>query len=345
MKYGAIPTSLVERLALASGRVPIPLLDSVGGVLKARALMAGVRLGIFEAMREGSHDPSSLAQRLGLDADCLELLLRALVVADYVDQDGDRYRLSRLARRTVVRGGEMEMVGLVQWNYTQWKMMESLDDLLRTGRGVDYHETLEVPEAWGHYQRGMLELARLDAPVIARRVPVPKGARLLLDVAGSHGLLGAALCRRHPPMRSTVLDLPRAIEHARGLARAEGIEDLVDYRAGEMMASDWGSGHDVVLLCNILHHFRPERIRALLDRARAALRGDGVVAVWDIERPRRGSRVTDGDAAALFFRLTSTAGVYHADEYTAWLEEGGFREVRVRRPWTAPGKVLVTALA
>ena len=54
--------------------------------------------------------------------------------------------------------------------------------------------------------------------MLARHVPVRKGATRLLDLAGSHGLMGATLCRKHPPMRSTVIDLPAAIEHARRLA-------------------------------------------------------------------------------------------------------------------------------
>ena len=35
------------------------------------------------------------------------------------------------------------------------------------------------------------------------------------DVAGSHGLLGAAICRRHPPMTSVVLDLPQLYDTGR----------------------------------------------------------------------------------------------------------------------------------
>ena len=82
----------------------------------------------------------------------------------------------------------------------------------------------------------MLETARFDAPVLARHVPVREGATRLLDLGGSHGLMGATLCRKHPPMRSTVLDLAAAIEHARALAAREGIADVVEHRAGDLHA-------------------------------------------------------------------------------------------------------------
>jgi hypothetical protein len=345
VNYGVIPTDLSERLALAFGKVPIPLLDSLYGILKARALMAGVRLGVFDALADGAQKSSNLAQRLKLNERFLDLLLRNLVLAGYVIQKDGGYKLSKLGRRTMVPGGDMEMFGYVLWNYQQWDMVAGLDDAVRLGRGLDFHTTLKDPDAWCNYQRGMLELARLEAPVVARKVPVPSDARSLLDVAGSHGLFGAAICRKHPPLRSTVLELPEALAAARRLAAGEGIDDVVEHRAACLLDGDWGSGHDVVLLFNILHHFMPEQIGSILQRALSALRGQGVVAIWELECPRAGSKVTAGDGAALYFALTSTGGAYHADDYTSWIREAGFESIRVARGRLTPGKILVTAVA
>ena len=345
MKYGVIPTNPLERLALALGKIPVPVLDGVFSLLKARAIMAGVRLGIFEAMRDGDRSAAELSRKLGLDEDSLDMLLRALVLVDYLDQRGDRYVLSKVSRKSMVSGGAMELRGFMEWNYTQWDFVAHLEELLRSGRGVDFHESLKDREAWGHYQRAMLELARLDAPVVASRVPVPRGATRLLDVAGSHGLLGAAVCRKHPPLRSTVVDLPQALEHARPLALAEGVGDLVEHRAADLIHDELGSDYDVALLANILHHFLPQETEDVLKKVRRALRGKGTVAIWEIERPRKGSKVKDGDGVALFFRLTSTAGAYHGSEYAEWLRSSGFDAVRIERPLLSPGNVLVTGVA
>ena len=345
MNYGVIPTDLSERLALAFGKVPIPLLDSLYGILKARTLMAGVRLGVFEALNAGPQKSSELAGRLKLDERFLDLLLRNLVLAGYLNQKDYVYKLSKLGRRTMVPKGDMEMFGYILWNYEQWEMVAGLDEAVRGGRGLDFHSTLKDPEAWGNYQRGMLELARLEAATVARKVPVPRGARSLLDVAGSHGLFGAAICRKHPPMRSTVIELPEALAGARSLAASEGIDDIVEHRAGCLLEGDWGAGYDVVLLFNILHHFLPEQIECILRKAAAALRSKGVVAVWELESPKRGSKVTIGDGAALYFALTSSGGAYHADEYSSWLRQAGFESIRVVRGKLTPGKILVTAAA
>ena len=124
-------------------------------------------------------------------------------------------------------------------------------------------------------------------------------------------------------MTSTVLDLPAAVEHARPLAQAEGLGELVEHRTGDLLTGDYGSGWDVVLLSNILHHFQPADIEAIVARAYSATRADGTIAIWELERPRSGSKPNGGDGIALFFRLTSTAGAYSGDEYAAWLQKAG----------------------
>jgi len=48
---------------------------------------------------------------------------------------------------------------------------------------------------------------------------------------------------------------------------------------------------------------------------------------------------------ALYFRLTSTAGAYHADRYSAWLRDAAFAGIKVVRPALSPGNVLITGRA
>src|SRR5690349_17772342 len=104
VKYGLIPTSFFERLALWSGKVPIPLLDALFGLIKTRSIMAGASLGIFEALRDGSRTSADISHELQLNADALELLLRTLVVCDYLVQQGDGFALSPLGRKTMLEG-------------------------------------------------------------------------------------------------------------------------------------------------------------------------------------------------------------------------------------------------
>jgi hypothetical protein len=139
----------------------------------------------------------------------------------------------------MVAGAPMELTAYARWNETQWRFLERLNELVRTGRSVDFHESLEDGEVWGDYQRAMLEIARLDVTTLVRLVPIAAWARRLIDLGGSHAFLGAAICRRHPPLRSTVIDLPPALEHARVLAGEGGYAELVDFVAGDLRYDDF----------------------------------------------------------------------------------------------------------
>jgi trans-aconitate methyltransferase len=342
MNYGVIPENLLERAALWMGRVPVPMVDLLFGLIKARAIMAGVSLGIFDALRDQAKPPDGLARELGLDREALRLLLRTLAHVGYLSHDGEAFALTSLARRTMITGGAAALTGYARWNESQWQFLVQLESLVRTGVGLDFHHTLDDESAWAHYQRGMFEAARFDAATLARLVPVSRRPNQLLDLGGSHGLLGAAICRRHPPMRSLVIDLPQALDHGRALAREAGHADLVDHRAGDLRSHPLEDA-DVVLLSNILHHFTTSDVKALLSRIKLRLRPAGTVAIWDVEAPPSHARANHGDLAALYFLLTSTAGTYDGHQYADWLRDAGFTAVRVLHPRMAPGRVLVTA--
>ncbi len=275
------------------------------------------------------------------------MLLRVLVSAGYVSlarTSGDgtvSYCLSPLGRRTLLPGSAVEARGYLMWNFVQWDLIEHLGDLVRTGNGLDLHQTLCGEQMWQWYQNAMVDVSRVAAPILARMVPVRAGARLLLDVGGSHGLLGAAICRKHPPMRSIVLDLPVAIEQARAAGRRAGTEDVVEHRAGNVLHDDLPVDLDVVLLANVIDHFTKDEAIGVLQKARSAMKPRGTIAVWDFDRPSAGARPElAADASALYFRLTSASQVVSGEEYAAWLREAGFSGVALKRSVLAAVQVL-----
>jgi SAM-dependent methyltransferase len=342
MKYGAHASNPLESLAFLLGKVPIPALDALMPLLKARSIHAGVELGVFDALRDGPLAAGELASRCRLDREATEMLLRCLVACQYLEQRGDAYSLSAVARRHLLRGAEKELWAFTLWSGKLWDTLGRLDEMLATGRGFDLHDSIASPEYQALYQRAMLEVARLHAAKLAGEIELPPGARRMLDVAGSHGLFAAELVRRNPGLSAEVLDLPNAIGAARALAREEGIGDLVSHRAGDLLTADLGEGElDLVFLANILHHFRPEQNLELLRRIHRALVPGGQVAIWDIEPAAAGSKAGIGDLAGLFFRLTSGARTYRPEEYRLWLREAGFAETGARRILSLPGYALM----
>jgi hypothetical protein len=344
MRYSIEPEGAAERVALWLGLAPIAAIDVLVPLLQARAIMAATTLGVFEAMRSQPQTARELAATCHLDPECLERLMRVLASSRYVRQRGERYRLTSLAKHSLLRGSKHELCAYVELNYAQWTWIEGLETTLKTGRGVDIHESLpQGAHAWSVYQRAMLELARPVAQLLARHVPVRKGAKRLLDLGGSHGLLGAAICRAHPPLRSTVVELAGALPEARRLAAAEGIEHLVVHEEGDITTSDLGQA-DVVLLSNVLHHLTGEQQQQLILRAFAALPAGGTLAIWETEAATQAARPELArDAISLYFYVTSSAQSVNGDALQAMLRAAGFERLELLKPVQARGRMLLHA--
>jgi SAM-dependent methyltransferase len=321
MRFGMIGDNPIEKAVLASGLLPTPMLEGYA-MVTTRALLAACRAGFFEAIGDGAITPRDLATRCGTDPRATEKLLNLLAGMRYVRAGRDgTYRLSRTARRWLT--GPSSVRDSVLMKDLEWRWIEGLDEFLHRGEPQDVHATMSSDD-WGLYQRGMRSNAGVLAPLLARRVPVPEGARDLLDIGGSHGYFSVALCRRHPGLRATVLDLPEAVEHAAPLLEAEGMGDRVELRAGDALVDDLGTeAYDVVFMMSLAHHFDDATNRALMRRVAAALRPGGVAVIGDSIRLEPHEADLMAGFFDLYFAMTSRAGLWTYEEMADWQREAG----------------------
>ena len=69
--------------------------------------------------------------------------------------------------------------------FREWDFVAYYEEFLRTGKPLNIHQSLSEKD-WEVYQRGMRSLAGVSAPEVARRTPVPHGARDMLDIGEAH---------------------------------------------------------------------------------------------------------------------------------------------------------------
>lgn len=340
MRYGATPRNFGEWMAFRLGKVPVPILDVVLAPVQMRALVAAERAGVLRRLARGGATTSVLAKELSLDGECLRLTLRVLRSMGYAELSGERWELSAFGRRHFGERAEESYAAFVEYGAPQWEMIARLDDVLKTGEGVDFHDTQSEAD-WDSYQRAMFENARGFSWFVRENLPVASGARRCLDVAGSHGWVGVDLSRAHAGLRTTVLDRKEAIARAGPIADANGYGAEVDFEAFDLRKDEFPPGADVALLCNILHHFSADENRDTLKRLKRALAPGASVGVFEIETPADDAPPdAAGDGFALYFRITSTATCFRGDDYASWLTEAGFAEVRVVRSVRMPSRML-----
>jgi ubiquinone/menaquinone biosynthesis C-methylase UbiE len=330
-------------VALAAGVVPTPLLETFEAMAMARAIMAGVSLGIFDALADQPDDADGLAQRLQLDHQGTDILLVALHALGYVEERGGRYRNAPAVEKFVLPGSPQTLRAYVgDFNRDMWDEFSRIEDTVRGGETSGLHERPPDDPYWERYMRGLFDLTRLAGDDVAKLIPV-RSPKRMLDLAGGHGGYAIAMCRRHANLTVTISDLEGAARIGREIVREQGMEDRIDFLVGDMFTTDLGRDYDVATAFQILHHFDEDVNVELLTRAREALRDGGTVAVLEQERPPPGERGSSlGALTGLLFYVTSRARTYTAAELTTFVEAAGFNRVRQRRSQRLPGHVVIT---
>ena len=344
MRLGAIPRGVVERIVFALGLVPTPLLDSIIALLLARTVMVATRLGVFETMAGQPRHAEEIAEQCQTAPAATHKLLDALVGVGYLRLRGRLYSLAPVARRWLLKDSKWSLHDAILMQFMDEQFIAQMESFVRTGAPIEIHEHM-TSETWEIYQRGMRSGARLATPEVALRLPVPRDARTMLDIGGSHGYYSVALCRRHPELRATVLDLPAAVAAAAPLLAREGMGDRVVHRADNALTADLGADEfDLILVANLVHHFTETQNRDLVRRCARALRPGGRLVIGEVVRPT--TPQTAGQIGALtdlYFALTSAGGTWSFAEMADWQRAAGLRPRRPIRLVTGPGGGLQVA--
>jgi SAM-dependent methyltransferase len=342
MKIGVIPESLVERIALRIGLVPVPLLETHLAATLARAITAGVSLGVFECLKDGPKTNVEIAEACAVDDAAAATLIGALTACGYLSLSEDRYALTPQSRRWLLRDGPNSVRDKILLQAFEWDWLAGLETFIRTGQPMDFHNGMSDEER-DLYHRSMRALAGVGGWEVGRRTPTPKRARLMLDLGGSHGHFAAQICRRHPGLDAHVLDLPEAIEKAAPLLAAEGMGGRVIHVAGNAVEADLGTErYDLILMSNLAHHLDWRENKALASRVARALRRGGVFVIQEPARPERPDQGGQtGTLLGLYFALQSRPNVqtWTVREMAEWQKAAGLRPARAIRLRTAPGWV------
>jgi 2-polyprenyl-3-methyl-5-hydroxy-6-metoxy-1,4-benzoquinol methylase len=345
MKLGTVAENPLEALALAAGVVPTPLLDTIVALLLARVVMVGVRVGVFEALAGEPRRATEVAEVCGTDGVATAKLLGALAGAGYLRVRDGRFTLRPVARKWLLKESPHSLHDAILLQFVDATFIEHTEAYVRTGQPVHIHETM-TPLEWSLYEHGMRSGARLSVAEATLRLPMPRGARAMLDIGGGHGAYSVALCRRYSGLSATVLDLPEAVAAAAPLLEREEMGERVTQRTGDARTADLGQeAYDLILIANLVHHFDDATNRDLAERCAQALRPGGMLVIGEVVRPDRpGAGGQIGALTDLYFAVTSEAGTWSFGEMAAWQRAAGLRPRRPIRLLTAPGGGLQAAV-
>ena len=338
MKIKNQPENLLEWIALRANLAPTPLIDTQVAFNAARAIMAAAELGIYETIGKKSRTGDEVATACNTDPEATKHLLNALVGIGYLQWSNGSYSLKTKYHKWLLKESESNLIGKLRFQLLEWEWMGKLEEYVRTGRTLDMHSNMSEKE-WQLYQDGMRDLSINSAKEVAAKFPLSNNATAMLDIGGSHGLFSIELCKKHPALSSTIMELPGAIEAASAIAKRYDTTNRINYVAGNALTDDLGKEkYDLVMINNVVHHFTNEQNFALAKKIADALRPGGMYGIGEfIGQSKPGEGGVVASTTGLYFSLTSSSGTWSVPEIEAWQKNAGLKVEKPVAPMSLPG--------
>src|SRR5262249_53707239 len=144
-------------------------------------------------------------------------------------------------------------------------------------------------------------------------------------------LYGIEIARVAPAAVVTAIDWPAVLAIARQNAEAAGVAARFRQIDGSAFDVDWGSGLDIIVLANLLHHFGPEQCIDLLRRACSSLSPTGQVLIVElVPNADRVSSPLQATFAFVMLATTPNGDAYIADDLDRFARAAGLRTVAAR---------------
>jgi 2-polyprenyl-3-methyl-5-hydroxy-6-metoxy-1,4-benzoquinol methylase len=331
----------------ANAPTPELFFQTLNAYQRTAVLKTALELDVFSAIHDGAMSADSIAQRCAASTRGTRILCDALTVLGFLTKVDDRYSLTPETALFLTRQSPAYMGGTLEFLASD-QVVRNFDGLtaaVRQGTVPQQSNTVtEENPVWEKFARAMVPMMVMPAQAIADILGVAgSGPQRVLDIAAGHGMFGIAIAQRNPEAQVVAVDWPKVLSVATENARAMGVGAHHQTVAGDAFVVDWGTGYDVALVTNFLHHFDRATCTAFLRRVHASLKDGGRVAI--LEFVPNSDRVSPPIPAA--FALLMLAGTASGDAYTmaelaGMLEDAGFSGV-TRHDLVGPQTVVVAS--
>jgi len=291
--------------------------QTINAYQRTEGLKAAIELEVFTAIGEGNNTVAEIAKRCSASEKGTRVLCDFLCIMGFLNKEANRYSLTQDSAIFLDKHSPAYLGGMTEFISTP-----ELTDAFRDFAGIVRKGGTTSTEGgtvsaenpiWVKFARAMAPMMAMPAQMLAKMIDPKADAKLkVLDIAAGHGLYGIEFARNNPQAEVVALDWAPVLEVAKENAKQAGVADRYSTLAGSAFDVDYGTGYDLVLLTNFLHHFDIPTNETLLRKVYAALSEGGRVAT--VEFVPNDDRITPPDAAA--FSVTMLGGTEGGDAYT-----------------------------
>lgn len=327
------------------------LTEIITAYVQTQALVAGCKLGLFDAMADVPGSAEDLADRVKIHPVACRRLLVALAHMGLVDRDGSMFSNSAIGKYCSSQAS-VNLSSLIGFADPFYRMFEYLPDAVRE-YSPRYHQALgaakedvfgalyEDPARLRVFAHFMNALSVPQGQLIAERFDFSP-YRCIMDVAGGPGGQSIPIGLRHTHLRGNITDLAPVCEVAREYIAAAALSDRFTAVPADLFQGPYPQGADVIILGHILHDWNDDSCLKILRNCHDALPQGGALLISE--------SVLAPDYSASTFALMKDLTMIVAcepdarerteAEYRALLAQCGFEVAEVMR-FDAPRDLIV----
>jgi 2-polyprenyl-3-methyl-5-hydroxy-6-metoxy-1,4-benzoquinol methylase len=339
----AIPATPAQPQTEAS---PFRLFQAFNAYQLTEAIQSAIELDIFTAISAGHNTAPTLAHHLGIAERGARILCDFLVSHEFLSKTGDRYSLAQDAATFLDRKSPAYMGGCTAFLLND-QLRQGFRDLTSAVRHGGCQRTYaHEPDSpvWVAFARSMAPMMMMASQGLAQIVVGnKKGAMKVLDIAAGHGLFGIAVLRANPQAEVTAVDWGKVLEVARENATRFGVADRYNTLPGSIFDVEVGTGYDLVLVPNFLHHFDERTNVDLLKKLHRSLKPGGRIAILEfVPDENRVSPPMPATFALIMLAQTPAGDAYTRAELEQMGNRAGFSRHEFHPMPPSPHSVLVS---
>jgi ubiquinone/menaquinone biosynthesis C-methylase UbiE len=325
---------------------PFRLFQAINAYQLTDAIRSAIELDVFTAIGAGHSTPVAVARQCGIAERGARMLCDFLVVHGFLTKSGQEYALADDSAMFLDRNSPAYMGTCTRFllNDSLRNRFLALSDAVRCGGATDGMALEPESSIWVDFARSMAPMMMMASQELAKLVTANAARPLkLLDIAAGHGLFGIAVLRANPNAEVTAVDWKNVLEVARENAEKFGVAERYRTLAGSIFDVDIGSGYDLVLIPNFLHHFDVETNEKLLRKLNAALVPGGRVATLEfVPNDDRVSPPMPATFALIMLADTPAGDAYTRMELESMMRNAGFTAHEFHPLPPSPHSVLIS---
>lgn len=243
---------------------------------KYMAVSAACKLNLFDNLQEAK-TAKQLAHQLSLNEEKLLMLLNALYNADYLDKNGEYFKVNPLSELLAENNPESLKYACLNWSSEHLNAWQNLDFSIKTGNS-SFEEIYKKPffeflndnlEKLHAYHKAMYQYAKDDYKTLSDVIDFSKH-KSVMDVGGGYGAVLENIKAKNTNIECILFDLPKVIERV-----------TIPYiqKIGGSFFDKIPNQTEAIILSRVLHDWNDVKANLILKNCFEALSNNGTIYV------------------------------------------------------------------